>query len=340
MKFATTVGINPREPEELGAEARLAEDMGFSMVMIGDNPSVVGEHFAALAVIAANTSRAQVGSFISNTITRHPAVAACGLVTVNILSRGRAYLGLSSGDTAAVNLGLKPGSVAQMEKYIRCVQELLETGESRYQDRPVKVAYRGRGARIFMAAGGPKTLRLAGRIADGVFIETGLLPQVIEDSKRQVAAGAAEAGRSIDDIELWWHARAAIGTNRDDAIDQISTGIAGIGRRLARNGREGKFVPDALWPAIQELEARYDFIRHTETMATGRTRANAHLIGELGLTDYLADRFALVGDVADTRKRLGELRDLGVHNIAVAAVMPDRRRWIETMGREIIPHFT
>ena len=47
---------------------------------------------------------------------------------------------------------------------------------------------------IYLAASGPKTLRLAGQIADGAVIRTGLTPAIVRDSIAQVHAGAREAG--------------------------------------------------------------------------------------------------------------------------------------------------
>ena len=337
MKFALTVGLHPRRPQEMGEHTRLAEANGFAMVMTGDNPSVFGEHFASLALIAINTTTARVGSFISNTLTRHPAISALGLATIDALAPGRAFLGLSSGDTAATNLGLKPATVAQMEAYITAIKDLHAKGEATWEGAKIQAAYKRPGLPVFMAAGGPRTLRLAGRVADGVFVETGLLPEVIEDARRQIAAGAAEAGRSPDDIEVWFHARAAIAESREAALALASASIAGIGKRLARNGGRGKLIPERLWPAIQELGERYDNMNH---VGDSRPAANAPLLDQLGLSDYLADRFALVGTPEDYRTRLTQLRALGVQNIAVAATMPDRAAWIEAMGREVIPAMT
>ncbi len=336
MKFAITAGFHPRRPEQLSEHAQAAEAAGFSMVMAGDNPSVFGEHFASLAIIAVNTNRARVGSFISNTITRHPAVMTSGLATIDALAPGRAYIGLGSGDTAATNLGQKPGSIAQMEHYIRTMRDLLDKGEATYRGAPVKMAFRRPGLPIFMSAGGPKALRLAGRVADGVFIETGLTPEVIADSRRQLAAGAAEAGRDPADIEIWWHARAALAEDRQSAIDEVRSSIAGIGKRLSFNEGVGKLIPEDIWPRIAELGARYDNVNH---VGATRPMANAHLLDELGLRDYLADRFALVGSAADYRRRLTELRELGVENIAVAGTMADPASWMQTMGRDVIPFF-
>jgi 5,10-methylenetetrahydromethanopterin reductase len=340
MKFSFGHGFDPRRLDEFIGLSRLADELGFAMVMTGDTPALQGDHYVGLTLIAQNTTRARIGSFISNVVTRHPVVAASAISSVDAIAGGRAFLGLSSGDSGVYNLGLKPGTQAQLEDYIVAVQSLYDTGEAHFQGAVAKFEWSRKRIPIYMAPGGPKGLRLAGRLADGVFVEAGFLPEVIADTYRQLAAGAAEAGRSLDDIEVWWHARACFGENRDDAIDKIRSGILGIGNRLARFQQEGKFIADDIWPKLRELKRRYDFLHHEEIKGEAHRMANAPMLDELGLRDYLADRFAIVGNVDDWTKRIATLREMGVENIAFAALMPDREGFLRTVGEHIIPRFS
>ena len=57
---------------------------------------------------------------------------------------------------------------------------------------------------IYLAASGPRMLELAGEIADGVIINTGLAPDIVRDSIARVRTGAEEAGRRLEDVDLWW----------------------------------------------------------------------------------------------------------------------------------------
>jgi 5,10-methylenetetrahydromethanopterin reductase len=339
MRFAFGHGLNVDQVGEFVELSRLAEDVGFAMVMAGDTPALLAEHFTSLTLIAQNTSRVRLGSFISNPKMRHPAVAAGGIATVDALAGGRAFFGLSSGDSAVFNLGLKPATQAELEEYILAMKALLEHGEAVFRGTTVRFAWAKRRVPIYMAPGGPRGLRLAGRLADGVFIESGFVAEAVADAYAQVEAGAREAGRSADEIELWWHARACFGDDREHAIDQIESGILGIGNRLGRFQREGKFIPDEIWPRLQELKRRYDFLHHEEVRGHGRPLANAHLLNELGLRDYLADRFAIVGNVDDWIERIGVLAELGVQNVAFTGLMPDKRAFLEAMGRHIVPRF-
>jgi 5,10-methylenetetrahydromethanopterin reductase len=337
MRFAFGQGFLPTELDDYKAVACAADEAGFAMVMTGDTPALKGDNYVGLTIAALETKRVRVGSYISNPVTRHPAVAAAGIASVNEISGGRAFLGLSTGDSGVYNLGLKPATQAQLEEYILTVRALLEQGEAHYQGRPVQLGWYHKRVPVYMAPGGPKGLRLAGRIADGVFLETGFIPEVIQDTLEQLASAAQEAGRSLDDIDIWWHARSCFGTSRDDAIDQIPTGLLGIGNRLARFQQEGKFIPDEIWPKLQQLKQHYDFMGHHET--PGQPSRNAAMLDGLGLRDYLADRFGIVGTPEDFVTRIKQLESLGVKNIAFSGLMPDKLAFIATIKDKVMPSF-
>ncbi len=337
MKFALGHGFKPKQFQDYMAISREADEAGFAMVMTGDSPALGGDHFVGLTLVAQSTRNARIGSYVSNPMTRHPVVACAAISSVNEIAGGRAFLGLSSGDSGVYNLGLKPATQAHLEHYILTIKSLLATGEAEYQGKTVHFGWSRTPIPIYMAPGGPKGLRLAGRVADGVFLETGFVPEVIEDTIKQLSDAAAEAGRSIDDIDIWWHARTTFGPSRDEAIDLIPSGILGIGNRLARFQQEGKFIPDEIWPRLQELKRRYDFMGHHELPAPGKDMKNANMLDELGLRDYLAERFTIVGTPDDFIRRIKALEAMGVKNIAFAGLMPDKHAFLRTMRDEVMP---
>jgi 5,10-methylenetetrahydromethanopterin reductase len=339
MRFAFGNGFTPTKLDEFTAVARAADEAGFAMTMTGDSPALGGDHYVGLTIIALATRKARIGSYITNPVTRHPVVATAAIASVNEIAGGRAFLGLSTGDSGVYNLGLKPATQAELEEYIVTIKTLLEKGEAQFQGKTVYFGWSRRPIPIYMAPGGPKGLRLAGRVADGVFLETGFIPEVIEDTLRQLADAAREAGRSIDDIDIWWHARSAFGTSVDDAIDSIPSGILGIGNRLARFQKEGKFIPDDIWPRLQELKRRYDFMGHHERPDQQRPMSNAKMLDELGLRDYLSERFAIVGTPEDFVSRIRTLESLGVRNIAFSGLMTDKLGFIESVRDRVMPSF-
>jgi 5,10-methylenetetrahydromethanopterin reductase len=339
MRFSFGYGFDLNMLQTFNDIARTGDEVGFDMMGTGCTPSLKGEIFVGLSQIAQATTNCRVNSFIINPVTWHPVMMACGFSTIDAMSNGRAILGMGTGDTGVYNLGLKPAKLAYMEEYIKTLRELWATGESQWQGTTVKTKQTGRRIPIFMAPAGPKGLNLAGRVADGVFIETGVLPEVVADSLRALEEGAKQAGRTLDDIEVWWHMRPALGSSRDDAVDQISSTIISMANRLARFTREGKRVPDDIWEKLQVMKSKYDFMAaHEDSEKAKSEQVNSKLLDDLGLRDYLAARFALVGTSEDWVSRLDELYDLGVRNIAFAGMMKDRVGFLRKFGDEILPH--
>jgi alkanesulfonate monooxygenase SsuD/methylene tetrahydromethanopterin reductase-like flavin-dependent oxidoreductase (luciferase family) len=69
-------------------------------------------------------------------------------------------------------------------------------------------------------------LRLAGRVADMVWVCTGFHAEAIEAAREHLAQGAAEAGRRLDDLDVWWIGLLNVGPERDTAIEQLKFSLA------------------------------------------------------------------------------------------------------------------
>ena len=78
----------PRSVAGAVANARLAEAAGFDLVGVADSQSVFREAYVTAAMILSQTSRVRVGPTVTNPITRHPAVAASAIATLNEIGDG------------------------------------------------------------------------------------------------------------------------------------------------------------------------------------------------------------------------------------------------------------
>src|SRR5262249_57825183 len=91
----------------------------------------------------------------------------------------------------------------------------LTSGEAvRRASRVWQVHRARRRVPIYLAAEGPRTLELAGRIADGVIVGLGLTPEVIALSLAAIERGARAAGRSLADVDVWWFAKTNVADTR------------------------------------------------------------------------------------------------------------------------------
>ena len=208
MKFG--VAIVPHDLEETAVSARLAEEQGFDYIGIPDSQSLWRELYLSLSVVANNTSRVRIGPTVTNALTRHPAVAASAIATLNEISGGRAFFGIGSGDSAILNLGLRPARLAELQEYIEALRAILSGDSYDYQGRSIHVQWSEKPVPIIMSAEGPKTLAIAGGIADAVIIHSGLTKDVLADTIARIRGGERAAGRPEGSAEVWAFAKCNI----------------------------------------------------------------------------------------------------------------------------------
>lgn len=198
--------------------ARRCEAAGFDALLAADHPGVTASPFVALAAAASVTSSIGLGSYVSNAGVREPLLLAADVATLDVLSHGRARLGLGAGHTPgewdAVGRSRPDvgGRVARCIGVAEAVMALLG-GEEVNVDTPELVARSARLSepkpvqeRIPLTIGGANSrlLRWAGAHADVVGLtgfgrtlpdghshEVRWRPHEIEAQLEHVANGAA-----------------------------------------------------------------------------------------------------------------------------------------------------
>jgi len=168
---------------------------------------------------------------------------------------------------------------------------------------------------VFVTAEGPKTLELAGEVADGVVIGTGLQREIVQESLEHVRRGAARSGRTLDDLEIWWFIKWNLDDDKPRAVREMRMALTASANHAFRFTLEGKHIPEEYKEPIRRLQASYAFHEHE---SHGEARHNARLAEESGLVDYLAERFTLAGSPGEFRQKLSGLQALGVHNFLTA----------------------
>ena len=324
----------PRSVTSAVADARLAEDVGFSLVGVADSQSVFREMYATMALCAQATRRVRIGPSVTNPITRHPAVAASGIATVDEIAPGRAFFGIGSGDSAILNLAERPSTLADMRAYVETVRALHTKGEATWHDRPVRLTWVKRAIPLYLSAEGPRTLELAGEIADGVIVNVGLQPALVRDAVARVHAGARRAGRDPATIDLWTLVRANVTDDVAAGLDEIRMELASNAHHVFRFTLDGKHVPDDLADAIRRVQKGYQPAAHE---ALGPSPNAALLDREPALRAYLAERFAAVGPPAAVADTLRAVVDAGITGLLVTGFVADRARLIKALGEAVLP---
>ena len=159
---------------------------------------------------AAVSTKIGIANAATNHATRHPVVTATMAATMNRLSHGRYALGLGRGFDMLFDLfGVPRITNAQLIDAIEVLRKLWR-GEKFGHDGPAgKYPYlftMGDGVEhipILMVAIGPKSVELAGRIADAVVLHTFMSDEAVARSVAAIRRSAEEAGRDPDSVRVW-----------------------------------------------------------------------------------------------------------------------------------------
>lgn len=309
-------------------QVRMLDAAGIAMLGCGDSQALYHEQFIRCALAAEHSQRARVGTWITNPITRHPAVTAAAITTVDDIAPGRIFLGVGTGDSTVYNAGLRPARLDTLARFVQTIRELHQDGTSTWQGKPCSLTWAKRRIPIGMAVSGPRALRLAGQLADTVWVCFGLQEEHVMLAKQYLQEGATEAGRRLEDIDLWWVAQCNIAESREAAVAPIKPYLASLGHIAFRFSLAGKAVPVQYQSQVQELARRYQPMRHFD---------NVGLTDQLGLTDYLAERFAVAGTVEACIDQIQRLEALGVHQLFFYTALPDKGRLFRHLAEDLLP---
>lgn len=344
MKVGTNFGWTSGTEEDLIEAARTSERYGFDFFGMGDSQSIIREPYTSLGMVARATDSIHLGPFVTNFVTRHPVVSASAMCTLDEISDGRAVMGVGTGDSAVNTLGERPVKLAEMKDTIETIRGLFQGKDVDFDGNEVRLKwvqseYGSRDVPINLAAEGPKTLNLAGQVADGVIIGTGLHPELIRDSIEKIHEGCAEAGRDPDAVEKWVMARANIRDDYDDAVEEIKPFLAGMANHSFRFTLEGKNVPEEYVEPIKTLKEEY--VDHEHVPGETTDTPNSRLVERLELTDFLAERFAIVGTAADCMRKIESIQEVDdVDGLAMVMAPTETSRMIEfftRMGENVLP---
>src|SRR5690349_17780311 len=194
--------FDARSVDAFAADVRRAEALGWDACLQPDSQLRRRDTYVLLAAAARATERVVLGTLLANPINRHPSVTASSIATIDELAPGRVLLGWGVGDTAVRLAGLRPARVKELEDSTRLMRALLDGREVDVgAERPARLPHH-RPVPIWIAAGGPRTLRMAGGVADGVFIRVGTHPANIATAVNAIRAGAVAAGRDPGAVRL------------------------------------------------------------------------------------------------------------------------------------------
>jgi probable F420-dependent oxidoreductase len=327
------VVLQPNPPASRVIEmARKAEAAGFGYGWTFDSHVLWQETFVLYPLLLEGTSSMVIGPMVTNPGTRDWSVIASLFATLNDRYGNRTICGIGRGDSARRYIGQAPVSLSVLSDAMTVIKGLAEGREVEHHGQSLRIPWVRDGASlpVWMAAYGPKALRLVGEQADGFILQTAD-PDIARWTFGSVRAAARAAGRDPSSITMCVAAPAYVGDDVAHQREQLRWfgGMVGnhVADLVARYGTDGP-VPHALTDYIARRQA-YDYEHHGRA---GNPSADF-------VPDSIVDRFCLLGPVASHIERLRELADIGADQFAVYLMHDDQDATLEAYGSEIIPAF-
>src|SRR5439155_15446307 len=213
------------------AYVREAEAAGFEAAWQAES-RLVREATVPMAAFAAVTDHIRIGSGVVNNWTRNVALMASTFATLDDLAPGRVVLGIGAWwDPLATKVGIRRRRPLQaMREYVEVLGRLLAMERVTFHgefvdvdDIELDVVHGDRSPRpipIYIGATGLRMMELAGEIADGVVLNYMVSPSYNADGMQALAAGAARAGRSVEEIDRPQLIVCSLDRDRGTALDR------------------------------------------------------------------------------------------------------------------------
>jgi 5,10-methylenetetrahydromethanopterin reductase len=313
--------------DEIHQRAKRAEELGYDGIFLGESHLSSIDSFQTLASCAMITRRVLLGIAVTNMIFRHPTVLAGAAASLNEISKGRAIMGLGTGDGPVYSQGLKALPMKQFEEGIRLIRQLVQGQRASFPTGALGLCFTiNKPAPIYVSAEGPKGLQLAGRSADGVILGTGFDLKVYEWAKQKIREGATETGRKENDVKI---IAAGMLCVRDDGNEARKIVRNRIANRAHHNFR---FTYETVPP--NELEGVKKFVAGFDVMKPMEERVDPDLVN-----DYLVHRFSIAGTPKECIERIEELRDAGVEHLMLTAARKVYHESVEAFAAKVMPDF-
>jgi 5,10-methylenetetrahydromethanopterin reductase len=320
-------------------QARRAEERGWDGLSFVDSQNLSGDVYVAMTTAMTATERLIVSTGVTNPVTRHPAVTAGAVASLQAASGGRAVLAIGRGDSALAHLGRAPARVADFERYLVAVQAYLRGEEIPFDDLgfgegvapPVdeldlaatagasSIAWlpsRHPKVPVEVAATGPRTIAAGARHADRLLFALGADPERLRWGIDVARRARVAEGLDPDEIAFGAFVNVVCLPDVVRARDLARGGLSTFARFSVMHGEIVGPVSDEQAEIMHRLHDDYDMRSHTRGDS-----AQAAL-----LSDDFVDSYAIVGQPDHCIERLRALVGLGLDKLVVvgAAMGADR----------------
>ena len=339
MDFSVGMGRNLRI-DEVAGHVRVAEESGFSQVTFIDSQNLCRDVYSMMTIGALNSRRVKIGHGVTTPTTRHPSVTANATATIDELSGGRAFIGMGTGFSAVMTMGMKARPVSELRETVLFLRKYMAGQEAEFKGARMHSEWIRKGVPIFIGVVGPRALQTAGELADGV-IFSGLHPEVVKWNIEQVHRGAERAGRDPSEIEMWNRTLVYVADSKEEAHGEVAsyagTGLMAKYQVLVRDTpevadlrRRIEKAEPGLLEEIHNLAKVWNNYEHEKTDASHARVVNQRMVDFMHMT----------GRPDDICERIEMLAELGVKNVSTTVfTIIDKKGMMREIGDRVIPHF-
>jgi 5,10-methylenetetrahydromethanopterin reductase len=317
----------PNGYDLLEATARRAEGDGWTGLTVGDSQSLSGDCYVALAMACRVTSTLRLTTGVTNPITRHAAITASAIASIDVASGGRAELGIGRGDSALAYIGLAPAPVSRLATYLDMLLAYLRGDGVPLSLAADSIAHRlgsglpleevpgdsqlkwlsdrfpgRRPVPVFVTASGPEVIKMAASRVQRLTLAVGADP-------RRVGWGA-EIARSVNpDVRLGAYVVVVVDDDVARGVGVAAGQIAAVARFSAMHGQVQGPLGESQRALLEQVSSNYQMTHHGQSQNQA-----AQLAGPL------AEQFAIIGPASYCRDRLSHLAELGVDRFHILGV--------------------
>jgi len=291
--------------------AQLAEGLGFRSLVFADTQCLTPEVWGQLMLAAAATERIEIGTGVTNPVSRDPAVTASAALGLQVASEGRAVLGIGRGDSSMAKIGKRPAPPDDFDLYLQRLRAYLAGEEIQRDGRPSRIEWLDGvdvpPVPIEVAATGPKVIEIAARRADRICFAVGADPERLGECIARAGRAAEAAGRDPGSLRFGAYLNCVIHPDREVAREAIRGGLSVFAHFSGFRGMDIESLPEGSRAAAHHLRSNYDMADHGVAAGNHAQALDADFI----------HRFGIAGPLEEAASRFREIADTGVDFVRV-----------------------
>jgi 5,10-methylenetetrahydromethanopterin reductase len=196
-----------------------------------------------------------------------------------------------------------------------------------YEGREIRMPWSADRVPIVMASSGPKSLQLAGRVADGVLFQVGADPRLVQYALDRIRQGAESVGRRLSDLQLYMRVATSVHEDRSTARQDLK-GYTSVAAGTVFKTVPREYFADDLFEDLVRFKAAYDYSKHGSNESE-----HSNL-----LTDRIYNAITIACPPEEAVQRFRELAGMGIDGFVLPFGMPDPIPYMETFAEQVIPN--